>query len=134
MRSARVRRISSRDLPWALLTLPPVTSDWFGDFEQFGTLPPACSDVKAEPLGASTRRAKAIEPCCCKYLFTSTVSSNLFVSSCFILFDKKVIGRIQHRQVSMTSSPTKTIRILLVDDHTVVRSALRILIDSQESL
>src|SRR5262245_55349130 len=34
----------------------------------------------------------------------------------------------------MTASPTKTIRILLVDDHVVMRSALRNLIDTQESL
>ena len=34
----------------------------------------------------------------------------------------------------MTSSPSKTIRILLIDDHVVVRSALRVLIESQENL
>ena len=34
----------------------------------------------------------------------------------------------------MSASPTKTIRILLVDDHVVVRSALRAMLDSQQSL
>lgn len=34
----------------------------------------------------------------------------------------------------MAASPTKTIRVLLVDDHVVVRAALRALIDSQEHL
>src|SRR5205085_336706 len=35
---------------------------------------------------------------------------------------------------NMPTSPTREIRILLVDDHVVIRSALRILIESQESL
>jgi two-component system, NarL family, nitrate/nitrite response regulator NarL len=34
----------------------------------------------------------------------------------------------------MSTSPAKQIRILLVDDHVVIRTALRILIESQESL
>jgi DNA-binding NarL/FixJ family response regulator len=35
---------------------------------------------------------------------------------------------------NMPTSPTRKIRILLVDDHVVIRSALRILIESQETL
>ena len=34
----------------------------------------------------------------------------------------------------MTASPSKAIRILMIDDHVVVRSALRVLIESQENL